>query len=417
MQDLEQVLRILKKNWWVLLSLPLLAGIAGYVYAYRLPDVHGARSKVLVKDEKTYDYQKGIRKSVGYYGKYQKIQNQIRVIKSRDLIEKAVRKMDVEVSYYVIGRFRTQEFYDGMPYEVNIEPRKGWIYGTKIYLDVLDRDRYRINYGKGEKRFSHTFHFGDSVSTKHFDLHVKAGGRLRDGDVEKILNSNYYFVRHRPGRMVSLYSSRLRVKNLEYTSILQLSVRDPVPDRAVAFLDTLSSVYIDHTLEQRIKVNRNTQRFIKRQLDTVSRILTKIEDTLETYKTRKGILDLGKEKEEYFKRLVEFDEKKRRLKLRLGSYRSLEDYVSKLNTKKEKLLPSSFYVAQDDDFLRKAVNELYKLQTNRNELMYQNKEKSPKIRRIENEIDEMKKNLLSYIRNSKEAVQDRIKEVEGQIAQ
>jgi capsular exopolysaccharide synthesis family protein len=415
-QDLEQILRIFKKNWWILLVFPFLFGAASYIYTYRLPEIHGARSKVLVEDEETYDYQREIRRQVGYYGKYEKIQNQMRVIQSRDLVKKAIDKLDFSVSYHIVGRFRTEEYVGGMPYEVEVHPEKGRIYGKRIYLDILDRERYRINYEFEEKAHSFTFRFGERVSTPHFSMTVTAKPKMQEGNIERFKNSNYFFVRHRESHLVSRFLSRLQVKNLEFTSILQLSVQDAVPQRAVSFLDTLAHVYIDHTLEQRKEVNRNTMRYIEKQLEKVTGILNGIEDTLEQYKSQRGILDLGKEETEYFERLVKFDEQKRRMELRLESYNSLENYVRKLNTKDERLLPSSFYVSEDDEFLKKAVNELYELQSQRNQSLYGSTEVSPKVEQIENDIDRMKGNLLTYIENSKEAVKDRIQELNDQIA-
>lgn len=416
MQDLEQVLRILKKNWWILLLFPFLFAAASYIYTYRLQEIHGARIKVLVEDEETYDYQREIRQQVGYYGKYEKIQNQMRVIQSRDLVEKVISKLDFEVSYHIVGRFRTEEYVGGMPFEVRMEPKSGKLYGKRVYLDVLGPERFRINYEIEERGHSYTFRFGEEVSTPHFTMRINAKSKLRNGNLETFKETNYFFVRHRKSSLVSRYLSRLQVENLEYTSILQMSVEDAVPQRAVSFLDTLSDVYIEHTLEQRKEVNRKTMHYIERQLDKVTGILEGIEDTLEEYKSKRGILDLGKEESEYFDRLVQFDEQKRRMQLRLESYNSLERYVKKLNTKEEKLLPSSFYVAEDDQFLEKAVNELYELQSERNQKLYGSTEVSPKVERIENEIDRMKGNLLTYIRNSKEAVKDRIAELDQQIA-
>src|SRR6476620_11824964 len=74
--------------------------IISYFYTYKLPDIYGAKSQILLKSDQTYDYQSQIYKGIGFYQPYQDNSNQIRVITSNDLIQKALLKLKFNVSYF-----------------------------------------------------------------------------------------------------------------------------------------------------------------------------------------------------------------------------------------------------------------------------------------------------------------------------
>ena len=86
-EDLRPAYKYLKKNWLVLLVFPILAYTLAYLYTYRLPDIHGAKSEILLKSDETYNYQSEIRSNFGYLSQYADIENQKRIITSYDLIE------------------------------------------------------------------------------------------------------------------------------------------------------------------------------------------------------------------------------------------------------------------------------------------------------------------------------------------
>ncbi|MBK8338971.1 MAG: hypothetical protein IPK99_02680 [Flavobacteriales bacterium] len=85
------------------------------------------------------------------------------------------------------------------------------------------------------------------------------------------------------------YKSSMTVENLEYTTILEITVEDEIAARAKMFLDSLSRVYIDYTQQSEIDINQNTLRYIDKQLDEVTLILNDFEDELQRYKENKGI--------------------------------------------------------------------------------------------------------------------------------
>ena len=92
-KDLVFIWKLILKNIAILILVPVLAYIIGYVYTYRLTDVYGSKVQILLKSNDTYDYQDQIYKGLGAYGAYMDLQNQMRIMQSNDFIGEIIDKI------------------------------------------------------------------------------------------------------------------------------------------------------------------------------------------------------------------------------------------------------------------------------------------------------------------------------------
>src|ERR1035437_8076083 len=145
----------------------------------------------------------------------------------------------------------------------------------------------------------------------------------------------------------------------------------------------------------------------------VTNVLASIEDTMQTYKENKGILDLDKEQEDYFKKMSEYDDQRSKLNIELGALNSLENYI--IEDKDPQFLPPDVYIVSDDAFLKQSATDLYTLQIEQNEKLNGLTKQSYGIVEGQQRIKKLKNNLLIYISNSKKAIGENIKDIEKQI--
>src|SRR5882672_10485162 len=126
--DLRYFLRIFSKNWYLVVVAAVLSSVLCYLYLYKQADVYGARTQILLKDRQTYNYQSQVYENIGYIAAYGDIVNQKRVLTSYDMVSKTLDKLDFDVSYYVIGRFKTTEMYEKRPFNVRMQ-----LINTRLY--------------------------------------------------------------------------------------------------------------------------------------------------------------------------------------------------------------------------------------------------------------------------------------------
>src|SRR5690606_17647968 len=104
--------------------------------------------------------------------------------------------------------------------------------------------------------------------------------------------------------------------------------------------------------------------------------------------------------------------------LRLQSIDDLERYiVENQGVKNERLLPPSMFVDDGDDFLQRNIEELFNLQVERNIALFDAKEGSKALDKVDDRIELLKKDILIYLYNQKKAILERIKDINNQLTQ
>jgi len=412
-KDLRYFLRIASKNWYFVVVALLLSAVLSYLYSYKLPDIYGATTQILLKDEEVYDYQSQVYKSLGYVQAYSDIVNQKRVLMSYDLIDAALDKLDFDISYFIVGRFKTSQVYGTLPFTVHIDILDPDMYGKPFDVRIVDVEKFELSYDHKGQIVKRIFQFDkDSRDPDNqFLLKIAASPFFNEGTLPRLIETDYQFVRHERSSLVKLYKSRIGVENQEFTTILDVTAEDEVGVRAKMFLDTLSKEYIRYTLQSEFDINENTLQYIDKQLSEVSLILEQHEDELQSYKENKDILNLSREESLYFGELVKYDQQRRQREMEIQSLSALEDYVR--NSSDEKLLPPAVYI-MEDAFVKQTLEQLYSMQMDRNAGLFTGTEDNVTIQRLDSNIQLNKLNLLTYIKNAEAALKGSISDIQSQ---
>ncbi len=417
-EDILLVWKFVSRNWLIILIFPLLAGILAYLFVHRLPDEYGARTELLLNSGSGsgYEYQNQIYQGLTGFGKnFNELTNQIRILQSHDLISRTLDKLDFQVSYYIVGRVKTTEipFVDAFSVNINLYDADGQLlYGTPCDIKILDKERFVLTFPYGTTTVERTHRFDEDIIENEYMLRVERNKYLNDETFRRLMENNYRFVVNSRLYLIEKYKSALTIYNADETSIIEISVEDELAIKAKMFLDTLSSTYINYSIQSQIELNESTLDYIDRQLTGVTGILDSIETNLETYKAQKDILDLSREQSDFFEKLLEFESDKRLLMLNLESLKSLEEYL--ITKDDERLLPPSLYITEDE-FLRSSLTELYNMEVQRTQSAYDIKNESPMAARSSLAIQTMRANILTYITNLRKAIGDKIEDSNREI--
>ena len=412
-KDLRYFLRIASKNWYFLVVALLLSLVLSYLYTYKLPNIYGASTQILLKDKDSYDYQSQVYKSLGYAGVYGDLVNQKRVLTSYDLIDKTLSKLDFDVSYFIVGRFKTSQVHGTLPFTVKIELLEPKLQEQVFDLRILDKDHFELSFEHNGVIQKRKHAFDQEIHDLLYILTVQRTPWMGEASMATVATTDYQFIRHARNRLVGRYKGRVNVENQDFTTILEVTVEDEVESRAKMFLDTLSKVYIDYTLQSEFDINDNTVTYIDNQLEEVTVILDRHEDELQNYKESKDILDLSREEGMFFNELVGYESQIRQLDLRIKSMESLEDYL--LTSADERLLPPATFIV-DDAFLRQTLEEMYTMQMERNNILFDATEDQVTVARLDSTLLLNKLNLLTYLKNSRDALRSKIGDLRGQVS-
>ncbi len=416
-EDLLIVWKFISKNWLILLILPVISGLLAYLYVHRLSDEYGAKTEILLGSASGYERQSQIYKGLtGFGNNVSQLTNQIRVIQSHDLISKTLDKLDFQISYYIVGRAKTTEIPYIDPFEVDIdliEANGSQLFGVPFDVQIVDKNQFILAFESQGNRIERKHKFNKDIVESEYLLKLTRNELLSDANFERLKENNYRFVVNSKRHLVKKYQTALNIENEEGTSILEISVKDHLASKAKMFLDSLSSTYIEYTIQAQIDLNENTLNYIDKQLAGITLILDSMETNLEQYKEDKDILDLTREQTEFFQKLLGYESEKRALQLKLETMGSLENYLTSKTD--ERLLPPALYII-DDDFLKSALTELYNLEVQRAQASFSAKETSQGAQQNQSTIQSVRANIMVYLKNLRVAVNERLASVNSEIA-
>ena len=401
-KDILFIWKMILKNLGFLIALPLIAYGVGYVYTYRLTNVYGAKAELLLKSNETYDYQDPIYKGLGAYGVYMDVQNQIRILNSRDLIGEVIDRINISTSYYVVGRIKKVEVFETLPFRSRVSVLNPSLYETPIQVTILDTDQYQLEYEANGVSQSFQYPFDEEVTNSDFQLELIRQYNLEDENIDELKESDYEIVFHSRDYLIDKYKASLQVENIEHTSVLELTVNDELINRGLVYLDTLTHTYVDYSKRIQLEVNENTLNNIQKQIDTVSVLIEEKERELLAYKDQNAILNINKEEDDFFAEYIAFTKQKRLLEHKKSSVLALQEYLK--SSPDNRVLPPSFYIEKNDEYLKEAIGEVRRKQIRYEIEKTQMSEDNISMVHAKKEIALLNNDILSYLENLSKAI-------------
>lgn len=415
-KDLNFIYRILKSNWWITLLVVPVFYLLGIFYAYRLTNIYKASTEFLLKPDDTY-YKNNVLNDQSFYGlsSYIDNSNETRIIQSYDLSREVVDKLmhKLQVSYFIVGKVRTTEQFNGIPFKIHINSVNPRFYEMPVDLDIIDFNRYEIQFEENGKTLIKKGEFNKQLLDLDLNITIERAETFTP-ETEKVLKDIFYqFTIHSKEYLIDNIRSNISVENPEYTQILKVSLKDVIPERAVLILDTLNSVYAASKLKSKFELNERTIEYIDRQLAEIKFSLKSIEDTMQNYKEKKSVINLDWQQTDFLTKIGTYDGQRSQMQLQLSALNDLEKYI--IEDKDPQFLPPSVFVVEKNGFMNQAVNDLYTKQIELNRMYGVAKEINPAVADLKAGIRKTKQDLLVYITNTRKATTQQIENLNREI--
>ena len=403
-KDFNLFIRIIKENWWIpLLFIPVFYAV-GTFYIYRLTFTYKASTEILLKSDDTY-YKNNVLSDASFYGytAYVDNLNETRILQSYDLSNQVVNKLldEIQVSYFIVGKVKTTEQFNGMPFKIKVNSINPNFYERVFDFRILDFNNFEISYENDGKRLIKKGQFDKELLDLDIRVTVNRQINFSNTTLESFKQIFYQFSVHSVDYLISNIQQHLKIENPDYTQVLKISLKDVIPERAVLILDTLNSVYAQSKLKTKFELNERTISYIDKQLNEITFSLKSIEDTMQNYKERRSIIDLGWEQNDFLGKIGTYDAQKSALQLQISSLNDLEKYI--IEDKDPQFLPPGVFVSEKSGFMYTAVIDLYNKQIDLNRLYNVAKETNPIISDLKASINKTKQDLLIYISNTRKA--------------
>lgn len=123
-----------------------------------------------------------------------------------------------------------------------------------------------------------------------------------------------------PNDPAVVYDDVLRALRVEeagrQSGVIRVSFADTDAAFATAFLDAITTAYLEHHIKVRTSEASRALAFLEAQLPVVKRELDRAEEALDTYRTGNSTIDIGQENENALRRLADLEQQRVQIELR-----------------------------------------------------------------------------------------------------
>ncbi|HTA61656.1 MAG TPA: hypothetical protein VK835_04345, partial [Bacteroidia bacterium] len=386
-------------KFWYLFLISLIATllIARYYNWYATP-IYRSSCRIILEDQNAGG--EDILKELNNYKRNRNIENEMQILRSVSLISKAVKQLDIEETYILQGKIKSTELYTKCPFIIKTDTLNELAYFSELDIKVLDQNRFELSYHpiNNEKLIkTQEYSFNKIIANELgvFRVNFRKGFDTNLFDNPKYDRKNYKVFFNPVENIASYYAANLVIEvAASGSSILQLSATDVVPEQCADFLNKLSEVYIQNSIEQKNLLASNSLKFIDGQIKQISEELKQIEDNMLDFKSNKGITDVDAESKLFLEQVKGFDEKISENNVQISFIDYLEKYI-KENKKVNDITPSSLGIAEP--LLIKLIANLSELENERDRRNYDSKSTNPLVEALDQQIKKVKNSILETL--------------------
>ena len=384
--------------WPLFLLTLILCGLGLFFYLQFTVPIYETTASVLIKDEKKGQEDSKMEEVLNVFGTKKIVENELEIFHSNSLIVSVVKTLKLYAPLYeqrgwmglgIYPAYITSPIIVEAPIPEDIEK------ADRIYFQ-FSKDDSTVTIGNDKYRLN------EWVKT-----HV---GRLRF-----LRNPNYDPVRKEPTDSVRYFFNLLTLDNAtndllsrlkvtaasKQSSIINLSVKDPVPIRAEKTISEIVVAYNAASAERKSSVAFRTLKFIEERLKNVSRELDSVENSIQKYRDTTSSVDISAQSKLYLENIANNDRQISTLNMQLSSLDEVEKYVESKETSGN-YVPSTF--ALNDPQLAALLTNLSNYQSQYEKLKRTTAENSPIMLSLVEEMNKTKPNILDNIRSQRNSI-------------
>jgi tyrosine-protein kinase Etk/Wzc len=393
--DLRLLFYNIRRKWHYFVFSGILFFLAAFAYIHFTLPVYEASSSVLIKDSKntTKNIEDFLTGDV--FGNTKNVATEIGILRSRSVLEETINELNLGISFYGKTTLFKYPVYRNAPFIVYQNRIHEDALDEDFELTILDKTRYRLNFKSVKHdpdfKYEGIHSFGERINTPLFTLTISRS----DSVYQPEPGEHFIFVINSMNKLLAYYNEKMKVEPINKdATIVQITVQDKVKQRAIDFLNTLGTVYINRDVKDKSSVAALTLKFIDEQLEEISKTLNATENELQKFKEQKGTVDLSEESRAYLERLTTVDESRLKAEMELKSLDFLYNYVT-TSGDMETIAPSA--LGSPDPLLIELITHLKELQSKRKGLSYGAGIQSPSLKVIDQQIEQTRKSLIENI--------------------
>lgn len=398
------VVNILVHWKWFLVSL-ILCLILGFLYLrYKVP-VYNVNSSIILKDSKRGglgNSELSVFQSMGLLNSSNSnVDNEIEMLRSRNLLEDVVRELRLYTQYSTHGRFKDTEiygqqnngYYQSVPVFVLVDPKLASRIGGVVNLKIsrLEDDSYEVTGDYGANPIEAKF------KTLPAKLETPIGEFTLRASKSAILSKDLpLYVRiTSPLAASGFYMGSLDIRSVNRdASVVHIGLSETHRQRGVTFLNHLIKVYNRDAMEDKNRAASNAADFISDRLELINDDLNRSEIEIEEYKKANRLTDVDSESRLYMVENNASEKELVQIGTQLGLLTFIEKEIQRMGSK-DALLPATIGITSPN--ITSLINQYNAAIMEKERLLTYSSEQSPVVIRLNEKIYTSRQGITNEI--------------------
>ncbi len=372
---------------------PLFAGllvacvVASFVYLHYATPVYEISATLLIKDEKKGADDSKTTQSLDVFSTHNIVENEMEILQSRGLMNGVVTNLNLYAPIFKTGHVRSVSAYTSSPISVRIQKPNE--------LDTTLKDK-KIYFRYNSKRKlvnmeNKNYPLYEWVNTAYGILKFSRNPNLKEPET-----GPFYFYLISPK-----YITNSLLENLEVTApnklstIVRLTLEDENPKRGENILNKLIDDYTNAAINDKNEFAAKTLSIVSDRLTHVQNLVDSIQNLINQYKTKNGIVNLSEQSFVFLKNVGESDQKVADINVQAAILDEVEKYAN-AKDRNAGVIPSTLGI--NNPVLSNLLQKLYDLETNYEQLKMTATDNNPALVSLFNDIEKTRSNILENTR-------------------
>lgn len=368
--------------------------LVAYTYLRYATLIYQSSGSMVIQDDNTRSGGGNDRlDNVLYSDNKKNILNEIEFIKSKKLMMRVVKALDLNFAYVAVGKIKELDIYKTNPFTVEPFKLKDSS-GFDLNIDFSANNSFKIN-GDGPFTFGQVFENGYGVFRLKRNTPAEIRGQFR--------------VSWRPTASVAAnLASGLVVAPKQGTGILNLLLEADNPQLAADVINGVMDQYQKATVEDKNAKTQAQLSFIDERLDTVSRQVDSINNVYVSFVKQNSAYDVQTQSGKYLDQIEEGTKNRAEQQDLLNKAYQIESgLLAKTRTVKT---PTSLGIG--DPTLNKMVDAYNEAQLQRKALLETTTPGNVAVKQQQEIIDQLQQNILSSLNGIKTALRSGINTID-----
>ena len=320
------------------------------------------------------------------------IDNEIIILKSVSLMQKALANLSLYTSYYAKGRVRNQEIYQSeLPFKLIIDKLDSTAFDKTATIYLKSGNSFDLEEGKQRA----TYQFGQLIHKPYGSFTVVAAtDQLPTKMVKPVI-----IVFHDIRKLANDYSKKLTVTAVnKQASILTLNMTDAVPGKGKDIINKLIEIYDKDAVEDKNSIASNTISFIDERLKYLGAEVSNVEKKVEEFKQKNSVADVTSQIHQSLEEASGYNKQVSEYSVQIDVLESIEKYVSQ-SANQQQLIPGTLNV--QDPTLSGLISKFNELQLDRERMLRTAQESNPVVVSMTEQIANLRVNILKNLESLK----------------